>query len=43
LAVLLLVSQAPLMQSGCGYVAAGAVGAAIGHEAAERNDDKDDD
>jgi hypothetical protein len=28
-------------QYGCGYVAAGAAGAAIGHEAAERNNDDD--
>lgn len=28
-----------LAQSGCGYLAAGAAGAAIGHEVAEEDDD----
>jgi len=41
-ALLVLVLQAPLTQLGCGYVAAGAVGAAVGHEAAEREDEDDD-
>jgi hypothetical protein len=40
--LVLLVAQAALLQSGCGYVAAGAVGAAVGHEAAQREDDDDD-
>jgi len=40
--LLLLLAQAPLIQSGCGYVAAGAAGAAIGHEIAEENDEDDD-
>jgi hypothetical protein len=31
----LIVLLSPLAQSGCGYVAAGAVGAAVGHEVAE--------
>jgi hypothetical protein len=37
--LLLIVLQAPFLQAGCGYVAAGAAGAAIGHEAAEDDDD----
>lgn len=41
--LMLLVMQAPLLQAGCGYVAAGAVGAAVGHEVSEHNDDDDDD
>jgi hypothetical protein len=32
-----------VLQSGCGYVAAGAAGAVIGHEAAEEDDDDEDD
>lgn len=32
-----------LAQTGCGYVAAGAVGAAVGHEVAEREDEDEDD
>jgi hypothetical protein len=35
LPLLLLVMLGPLAQSGCGYVAAGAAGAAVGHEVAE--------
>lgn len=38
-AFLLVVLQASLLQTGCGYVAAGAAGAAIGHEAAEDDDE----
>ena len=38
--LLALLLAASVVQSGCGYVAAGAVGAAIGHEAAE--DDEED-
>ena len=33
--LLLLVLLGPLAQSGCGYVAAGAAGAVVGHEVAE--------
>jgi len=33
---------ASVLQTGCGYVAAGAAGAVIGHEAAERDDEKDE-
>jgi hypothetical protein len=33
--LLLLVLLSPLAQSGCGYLAAGAAGAAVGHEVAE--------
>jgi hypothetical protein len=43
---LTLMLSGSLLQSGCGYVAAGAAGAAIGHEAAERRNrdrDRDDD
>jgi hypothetical protein len=41
---LTLTLSGSLLQSGCGYVAAGAAGAVIGHEAAERrNRDGDDD
>jgi hypothetical protein len=41
--LLALLLAASVVQSGCGYVAAGAVGAAIGHEAAEDDEeDKDD-
>ena len=36
---LLVVLQASFVQAGCGYVAAGAAGAAIGHEAAEDDED----
>jgi hypothetical protein len=31
-----------VLQSGCGYVAAGAAGAVIGHEAAEEDDEDDE-
>jgi hypothetical protein len=31
-----------VLQSACGYVAAGAAGAVIGHEAAERDNEDDD-
>lgn len=33
--LLLLVVLSPLAQTGCGYVAAGAAGAVVGHEVAE--------
>lgn len=33
--LLFLVVLAPLAQTGCGYVAAGAAGAVVGHEVAE--------
>jgi len=39
--MILLLAPAPLLLSGCGYVAAGAVGAAVGHEVAEDNEDDD--
>ena len=39
--LLALLLAAPLTQTGCGYVAAGAVGAAVGAEAAEDDDDDD--
>jgi hypothetical protein len=32
-----------VLQSGCGYVAAGAAGAVIGHEAADDDDEDEDD
>jgi hypothetical protein len=37
--LLLFVLATPLTQAGCGYVAAGAVGAAVGAEAADDDDD----
>jgi hypothetical protein len=40
LALLLATS---VLQAGCGYVAAGAAGAVIGHEAAEDDEDEDKD
>lgn len=43
LALLLLVLQAPFTQIACGYVAAGAAGAVVGHEAAENDEDDDED
>ena len=41
--LILLLAQAPLLQAGCGYLAAGAAGAAIGHEVAEEVDEDDAD
>lgn len=40
--LILLLAQAPLLQAGCGYVAAGAAGGVIGHEIAEEQDEDDD-
>lgn len=40
-ALLLIVLSGALTQAACGYVAAGAAGAVIGHEAAEEDDDND--
>jgi hypothetical protein len=39
----LLLAPAPLLLSGCGYLAAGAAGAAVGHEVAEEEDEDDND
>lgn len=39
--LLVIVLLGALGQAGCGYVAAGAVGAAVGHEVAEREDGED--
>jgi len=36
---LVLLLGVSALQAGCGYVAAGAAGAVIGHEAAERDDE----
>lgn len=41
--LILLLAQAPLLLAGCGYLAAGAVGGAIGHEIAEEQDEDDND
>lgn len=40
--LILLLAPAPLMQTGCGYVAAGAAGAVVGHEIAEEEQEKED-
>lgn len=40
-ALLLIVLSGAFAQTACGYLAAGAAGAAIGHEAAENDDDDD--
>jgi hypothetical protein len=39
--LILLLSQSACLLTGCGYLAAGAVGGAIGHEIAEDDDDDD--
>jgi hypothetical protein len=41
--LILLMLQAAFWQSACGYVAAGAAGAAIGHEVAEENAEDEED
>lgn len=41
--LILLLAQASVWLTGCGYLAAGAVGGAIGHEIAEENNEDDDD
>jgi len=41
--LILLLGLSPALLTGCGYLAAGAVGGAIGHEIAEENDDDDND
>ncbi len=43
IALLLVLLQAAALQLACGYVAAGAAGAAIGHEIAEAEEEEDDD
>ena len=40
--LLLIVLLCPLAQSGCGYVAAGAVGAAVGQEVAEEEAEEEE-
>jgi ribosomal protein L12E/L44/L45/RPP1/RPP2 len=40
--LLLLVLLGPLAPSGCGYVAAGAAGAAVGHEIAEEEAEEEE-
>ena len=37
--LILLLAQAPLLLTGCGYLAAGAAGGVIGHEIAEEEDE----
>jgi hypothetical protein len=37
--LILLLAQAPLLQAGCGYLAAGAAGGVIGHEIAEDDEE----
>ena len=39
--LILLLAQAPLLQTGCGLLAAGAAGAVIGHEVAEEEAEDD--
>jgi hypothetical protein len=41
--ILLIVLTGAVAQTACGYLAAGAAGAVIGHEAAENDDENDDD
>lgn len=40
--LLTLMLTASALQSGCGYLAAGAAGAAIQHEVSEREDEEDE-
>jgi hypothetical protein len=40
--LILLLAQAPILQAGCGYLAAGAAGAAVGHEIAEEEEEDDE-
>jgi hypothetical protein len=40
---LTLILATAVLQSACGYVAAGAAGAVIGHEAAENDNEDDED
>lgn len=40
--LILLLAQGALLLTGCGYLAAGAVGGAIGHEIAEENNEDED-
>ena len=41
--LIVLLTQAPLLLAGCGYLAAGAAGGVIGHEIAEEQDEDDND
>ncbi len=40
--LILLLAQGAALLTGCGYLAAGAAGAAIGHEVAEDDEDDND-
>jgi hypothetical protein len=40
--LLALLLAGSVLQSSCGYLAAGATGAVIGHEVSERNNDDDE-
>lgn len=43
LLLILLLAPAPFVETGCGYLAAGAAGGVIGHEISQQQDDDDDD